>query len=276
MSRNPSAPSPGSPPTVVPIPMPPADEDCIDQFQSESGFQGVATSVSPVADARFDLPSARDEARRQASQSSRESQGRSGPSLESFDLHPPDLADVTPERSHFANGALALAVSVVLGFAGWYLIGSPVHGMLPGRIAPTWSSPETPAGPDPAQIPRAQPVSPSGGAPDVAPPASETISEAPTVAPSAPKGASTGRAIASTLATTGGLDGAMSVDSHPAGANVYIDGQLVGKTPVSLPQVGPGSHVIRLELDAHRGWSSSVRVAPGGQNRVTASLEEEN
>ena len=74
----------------------------------------------------------------------------------------------------------------------------------------------------------------------------------------------------------GGSGGAMSVDSHPAGANVYIDGRLVGKTPVSLSRIGAGSHEVRLELEAHHGWSSLVRVVPGGLNRVTASLEEDD
>ena len=74
----------------------------------------------------------------------------------------------------------------------------------------------------------------------------------------------------------GEAGGAISVDSHPVGANVYIDGQLVGKTPVSLSRIAAGSHEVRLELEAHHGWSSLVRVVPGGPNRVTASLEEDD
>jgi hypothetical protein len=65
----------------------------------------------------------------------------------------------------------------------------------------------------------------------------------------------------------------LSVDSRPDGARVFIDGRLVGKTPVELPRVGPGEHAIRLELDTYRRWSSSVRVVAGERNRVTASLE---
>jgi hypothetical protein len=54
---------------------------------------------------------------------------------------------------------------------------------------------------------------------------------------------------------------------------VYVDGKLVGTTPVSLPSVPAGSHAIRLEHDGYRRWSSSVRVVASEQNRVTASLE---
>ena len=69
------------------------------------------------------------------------------------------------------------------------------------------------------------------------------------------------------------LAGGLAVDSRPAGARVFMDGKLVGTTPMSLPSVPAGSHAIRLEHDGYRRWSSSVRVVANGQNRVTASLE---
>jgi hypothetical protein len=52
-----------------------------------------------------------------------------------------------------------------------------------------------------------------------------------------------------------------------------MDGTLVGTTPMALPSVPVGSHVIRLEHDGYRHWSSSVRIVASEQNRVTASLE---
>jgi hypothetical protein len=67
--------------------------------------------------------------------------------------------------------------------------------------------------------------------------------------------------------------GALAVESRPAGAKVFLDGQLVGTTPMALPSVSAGSHAIRLEHDGYRRWSSSVRVVASEQNRVTASLE---
>jgi len=67
--------------------------------------------------------------------------------------------------------------------------------------------------------------------------------------------------------------GALAVDSRPSGAKVFMDGKLVGTTPMALPTVPAGSHAIRLEHDGYRRWSSSVRVVAGEQNRVTASLE---
>ena len=68
--------------------------------------------------------------------------------------------------------------------------------------------------------------------------------------------------------------GALAVDSRPAGARVFMDGTLVGTTPMALPSVPAGSHAIRIEHDGYRRWSSSVRVVASEQNRITASLEQ--
>lgn len=68
--------------------------------------------------------------------------------------------------------------------------------------------------------------------------------------------------------------GALTVDSRPTGAKVYLDGRLVGTTPMKVSGIGAGSHVVRLEHDGYRRWSSAVRVVAGEQNRVTASLEK--
>ena len=67
--------------------------------------------------------------------------------------------------------------------------------------------------------------------------------------------------------------GALTVDSRPTGAQVFLDGKLVGTTPLSLPQVAAGEHAVRLEHDGYRRWSSSIRVGGGQRQRVTASLE---
>jgi hypothetical protein len=74
-------------------------------------------------------------------------------------------------------------------------------------------------------------------------------------------------------ATVGASVGALTVDSRPDGARVFLDGKLVGTTPLSLPQIAEGEHAVRLERDGYRRWSSSVRVAGGQRQRVAASLE---
>ncbi len=68
--------------------------------------------------------------------------------------------------------------------------------------------------------------------------------------------------------------GTLIVESRPIGAAVYVDGRLAGRTPLQLTDVAAGSHVVRLEHDGYRRWSSAVRVVSGERNRVTASLEK--
>jgi hypothetical protein len=73
--------------------------------------------------------------------------------------------------------------------------------------------------------------------------------------------------------TSGTFTGGLFVDSRPQGANVMLDGNIVGKTPLRLPDVKIGTHVVRIELAEHRPWSSVVRITSGQQSRVTGSLE---
>jgi hypothetical protein len=72
---------------------------------------------------------------------------------------------------------------------------------------------------------------------------------------------------------TGNYTGSIYVDSRPRGARVFVDGKAVGTTPISIPDVAIGSHVVRLELPDHRPWSAVTRVSAGKQERVTGSLE---
>jgi serine/threonine-protein kinase len=67
--------------------------------------------------------------------------------------------------------------------------------------------------------------------------------------------------------------GPLRVESRPAGASVYLDGRLVGVTPLALPSVPAGEHTVRIQLDGYQSWTSSVLVLSTEANRVTASLE---
>jgi hypothetical protein len=68
--------------------------------------------------------------------------------------------------------------------------------------------------------------------------------------------------------------GTVEIDSRPTGAKVYLDNRLVGSTPMAIPDVRAGEHVVRLEHDGYRRWTSMVRVVAAERNRVTASLEK--
>jgi glutaredoxin-related protein len=74
-------------------------------------------------------------------------------------------------------------------------------------------------------------------------------------------------------ATTGTLTTQLKVESRPTNARVYVDGRLIGTTPLALEQVEAGEHNIRLELDGYRSWSTVVQIVEGQGTRVGASLE---
>ena len=116
-----------------------------------------------------------------------------------------------------------------------------------GNISVRLQRQRTAAATKPAPPPRQQ-----------APPARSTT---PSAAPSAP------------ARPTSPLTGSIYVDSRPRGAKVFINGKEIGNTPIQIPEVRIGSHVIRLQLADHRIWSNSVSVSAGRESRVSGSLE---
>ncbi|MGH9349256.1 MAG: PEGA domain-containing protein, partial [Vicinamibacterales bacterium] len=67
--------------------------------------------------------------------------------------------------------------------------------------------------------------------------------------------------------------GTLQVESRPRGARVFLDGRLVGTTPLRLADVRAGEHAVRIDLSGYRPWVTSVNVAAGSRQRVAASLE---
>jgi hypothetical protein len=67
--------------------------------------------------------------------------------------------------------------------------------------------------------------------------------------------------------------GALTVESDPAGSVVFVDRQLVGETPLELPGLRAGSHVVRIERDGFDRWTTAVLVAADKQTRVSARLQ---
>ncbi|HYT67213.1 MAG TPA: PEGA domain-containing protein [Vicinamibacterales bacterium] len=68
--------------------------------------------------------------------------------------------------------------------------------------------------------------------------------------------------------------GSLYVDSRPRGATVFVDGRSVGQTPLSVPEIAVGSHVVRLEMIGKKVWTTSTRVIAGQVARVTGSLDD--
>ena len=68
----------------------------------------------------------------------------------------------------------------------------------------------------------------------------------------------------------------MSVETRPPGARVRVDGKDVGVSPMTITPLTPGTHRIEFRLPGYKPWSTTLTVAVGTRERVTASLERDN
>ena len=67
--------------------------------------------------------------------------------------------------------------------------------------------------------------------------------------------------------------GSMSISSEPSEAEVFLDNNLVGTTPVTLKKVTEGEHDLRIVKDTYKVWSRKVHVRSFQPTDVTVSLE---
>ena len=67
--------------------------------------------------------------------------------------------------------------------------------------------------------------------------------------------------------------GSVFVESRPPAAQVFLDDERVGRTPVLLSDVAAGLHEIRIQRDGYRVWSTTTRVVASERTRVGASLD---
>ena len=65
--------------------------------------------------------------------------------------------------------------------------------------------------------------------------------------------------------------GAIQVVSRQ-GANVFLDGQLVGQAPITI-NTTPGRHTIKVSLDGYRDFEGSINVVAGRTTVLTAALQ---
>lgn len=66
------------------------------------------------------------------------------------------------------------------------------------------------------------------------------------------------------------------VRSNPPGANVYIDRQFVGRTPVSVPFTYHGTRQVQIEKDGYKSIQIDQCVPPKWYERVPFNLVSEN
>jgi hypothetical protein len=74
--------------------------------------------------------------------------------------------------------------------------------------------------------------------------------------------------------TAGISSGALRISSSPSQAQVFVDGALVGRTPMLMSGVNPGVREVRIESPGYQAWTGSVTVTAGERSSVAASLRQ--
>lgn len=69
--------------------------------------------------------------------------------------------------------------------------------------------------------------------------------------------------------------GTLAVQTDPPGAAVFVNRQPAGETPLRLPAMRAGSHLLWIERDGYRRWTRVVTVPADQVTNVTARLERQ-
>jgi len=67
-------------------------------------------------------------------------------------------------------------------------------------------------------------------------------------------------------------NGALSLTSSPAGANVYVDNSFIGVAPLTANDIAAGNHLITFKMDGYQDYSTNVLVTAGTTGTVSAGL----
>jgi PEGA domain-containing protein len=159
---------------------------------------------------------------------------------------PPDQ-----QRGSFLRLALAIGVVVALGSTvAWWLrppaTGAPKPPVVTAPAKPSSSLPAPLPAPPPAPV--RIPVKPSSHAD----------------APASPRRAT------DTAAASGP---ALHVSSDVDGADVFVDRQFVGKTPLDTRAVTPGHHQLNVSAPGYDAVAQQVEIAGAGTTRLEVSLK---
>ena len=66
--------------------------------------------------------------------------------------------------------------------------------------------------------------------------------------------------------------GSLYVLSDPSGANIYLDANYKGKTPMTINNIASGTHILEIDRSGYYDWKSTVDVPVGGTKTISATL----
>ncbi len=75
------------------------------------------------------------------------------------------------------------------------------------------------------------------------------------------------------LAAPTPIYGRLNVTSTPIDADIYLDGQKVGTTPMMLPKCLIGQHTVKISKAGHSDFAKTIVLAEGATEEIAARLE---
>ncbi len=64
----------------------------------------------------------------------------------------------------------------------------------------------------------------------------------------------------------------MSVSSNPSGANIFVDNNFIGISPLTANEITAGEHLVTFRMDGYQDYSASGLVTAGTTSTVSAAL----
>jgi len=66
--------------------------------------------------------------------------------------------------------------------------------------------------------------------------------------------------------------GAMSISSNPTGANIFVDNNFIGISPLTANDIAAGNHLVTFKMDGYQEYSTNALVNAGTTSSVSAAL----
>ena len=66
------------------------------------------------------------------------------------------------------------------------------------------------------------------------------------------------------------VTGTLQLSSSPSGAQVYLDNQLRGNTPITITNVALGNHILEYRYSGYQSWSTTITASSGSSQAYAA------
>ena len=82
-------------------------------------------------------------------------------------------------------------------------------------------------------------------------------------------------AINAELEATKEITGSLAVITDPPGAEIYIDGNFKGVSPVTIQGLSAGMHTILLTMQEYTDNSTTITITAGQTQKYTSGIAED-